>query len=74
MYEELLTQATSEVTCDPGQAGGEGSQASWRVDERGRELCSQVSRPVSVNGPNPYDQLCVSLLKLPYGSGTQLFN
>lgn len=52
LYEELLTQDTSEVMCDPGRAQGEGSQASWRVHERGRELCSQVKRPGSVNRPH----------------------
>lgn len=42
----------SENMCDPDHSEGERSWASWTVDERGQELCSQVSRPVSVNRPH----------------------
>lgn len=52
MHEELLTQDTSEVMCDPRSGEGEGPEALRRVDKRGRELCPQVSRPGSANRPH----------------------
>lgn len=75
LHEELLTQDTSEVMCDPRSVEGEGCEALWRVDKRGRELCPQFSRPGCLRtGPTCYDQLWVSLAELLYGSGTEIFN
>lgn len=50
-------QDTSEEMCHP-EYSEEHSQASWRVDERDQELCSQVSRTGSVNRPYLLSALC----------------